>query len=331
MIRFCHLIDDTSPGGVMRMLDFIKGSAQMTALGTHEILTTPAGPTVPPKTDADVIVSHIVLSWKNLPFFVALRARNPKATLVHVEHHYSAAFAQAEVNHPKRFRAMLRLSMAVFDRVITISEAQQDWLVKGIGIAPKALTLIPSCVALDDFLAIAPTAGPITRIGAIGRLHGQKGFDLLIPAFKSAALQGVQLDVFGDGPDREQLHQLADGDPNIVFHGHVADPVAALSTVDAVAMPSRREPYGLVALETMAAGRPLLVSTADGLRDHAASGAVAIDTFSVAAWADALRMLCDMPDHARAQAARDRVAQAEARFAEGWGALLTDAGHAPAC
>lgn len=326
MTRFCHLIDDISPGGVMRMLSFIQQSDQMAALGTHAIVKTPAGLSRPPKCQADVIVSHIVLSWKNLPFFVALRARYPRATIVHVEHHYSAAFAAAEVARPARFKAMLRTSMSLFDRVVTISGAQQDWLQTAIGIAPAALALIPSCVAIDDFLAIAPAKGPIRRIGAIGRLHPQKGFDILIPAFRAANLTGVTLDVFGDGPDHGKLLELAGNDPSIVFHGHVADPVAALSSVDAVAMPSRREPYGLVALETMAAGRPLLVSTADGLRDHAALGAVPVETLSPQTWSDALRRLCENPDHSRAASARQQVMKAEQRFAEGWVALLQDAG-----
>lgn len=326
MTQFCHLIDDTSPGGVMRMLSFIQNSEQMNALGSHEIVTTPAGLSRPPKFTADVIVSHIVLSWKNLPFFVALRARYPRTTIIHVEHHYSAAFAAAEVSRPARFRAMLRTSMSLFDRVIAISGAQRDWLVTAIGISPDAMALIPSCVAIDDFLAIPPVTGPIRRIGAIGRLHPQKGFDLLIPAFRKANIPNVTLEIFGNGPDRDMLLALADNDPSIIFHGHVPDPVAALSAVDAVAMPSRREPYGLVALETMAAGRPLLVSTADGLRDHAALGAVPVETFSSDAWAEALRKLCEAPDHFRAMAARQHVKLAETRFAEGWKALLEDTG-----
>lgn len=323
MTRFCHLIDDTTPGGVMRMLDFIQASPRMAALGAHDIVTTPAGFSRLPKIEADVIVSHIVLSWKNLPFFVALRLRHRHATLAHIEHHYSSAFAEAEVTNKGRFRTMLRASMALFDRVVSISGAQMRWLREDVGIAESAMSLIPSCVALDAFLTIAPAELPIKRIGAIGRLHPQKGFDILIPAFRAAALPGVVLDVFGDGPDRDKLHALAEGDPNIVFHGHVDDPIEALSAVDAVAMPSRREPYGLVALEAMAAGRPLLVSTADGLLDHAELGAMSVDSLSIDDWARALQGLCAVPDQARTLAARAHVAQAEDRFADGWTELLS--------
>lgn len=327
MTRFVHLIDDTSPGGVMRMLDFIQASPAMSALGSHQIVTTPGGLTRVPRLDADVIVSHIVMNWRNLPFFMALRARNRKATLVHIEHHYSAAFEAAEVDKQSRFRAMLRVSMSLFDRVIAISNAQQDWLRDSVGISPDTMRLIPSCVALDAFLAIDPPRGLVRSIGAIGRLHPQKGFDVLIPAFRAAMLPQVTLDIFGDGPDREKLQALAGDAPNIVFHGHVSDPIAALRAVDAVAMPSRREPYGLVALEAMAAGRPLVVSNADGLRDHAATGAVAVDDLSIDAWVQALRELAHIPDFQRAAAAKERVRRAEERFASAWQNLLQETGH----
>ncbi len=326
MTRFCHLIDDTSPGGVMRMLSFIQGSARMAEMGTHEVMTSPAGLSRPPKINADVIVSHIVLSWRNLPFFFALRARYPKVTLVHVEHHYSAAFEAQEVTRAGRFRAMLRVSMSLFDRIVTISGAQQTWLRDRVGISPAGMYLIPSCVALDEFLAIPAATGPVRRIGAIGRLHPQKGFDVLLPAFRAADLPGVTLEIYGDGPEREALHALAGGDARVVFHGHVEDPIAALSAVDAVAMPSRREPYGLVALEAMAAGRPLLVSTADGLRDHADLGAIPVPSLTVEAWTAALQKLGAQPDTGRAAVAKARVAQSEERFAHGWRRLLDEAG-----
>ena len=324
MIRICHLVDDTSPGGVSRMLDFIKGSDQMAALGRHQVVVCAAGLSRPPSTGAHLIVSHIVLSWRNLPFFMALRARHPNTPIVHIEHHYSQSFVAAEVASPTRFRGMLSLSMSIFDRVIAISAAQRDWLKSFVQIAEDKLILIPSCVALSDFLDVPVGANKIKKIGAIGRLHPQKGFDVLIPAFRAAALQGVTLEIFGDGPDKDKLVALAAGDPSIVFHGHLPDPVAAMAAVDAVAMPSRREPYGLVALEAMAAGRPLLVSRADGLIDHATLGALAVTELSVEAWSHALIDLVATSNSGRANAARERVASAEDRFAKSWSALIKE-------
>lgn len=69
---------------------------------------------------------------------------------------------------------------------------------------------------------------------------------------------------------------MAKDDPRIGFKDFASDPVAAMAAVDIVAMPSRREAYGLVAIEALAAKRPLLVSNIDGLQDHIKKGAHAV-------------------------------------------------------
>ena len=183
--------------------------------------------------------------------------------------------------------------------------------------------MIPPCVELSRFHDLPPATGLIRRIGAIGRLDPQKGFDVLIPAFRKAKLAGVTLEIFGDGPEADRLRALAADHPGIVFHGHTDDPVVAIASVDAIAMPSRREPYGLVALEALAAGRPLLAAEVDGLIDHAANGAICVADLSVEAWASALRDLV-ATDHAdRVAKARAKASDAEQRFIEGWRALLS--------
>ena len=322
MRRVVHLVDDTSPGGVTRLLDHIRSSDDMAALGRHSVVPVGRAPLRPPRLEADVIVSHVVLSWRNLPFLAALRARHPRTPMIHMEHSYSPAFAALHVPRPGRFRAMLTASLALFDRVVTISTAQRDWLVPLARLDPAKVALIPPCVDVSRFLALPAPEGPVRRIGALGRLDPQKGFDLLVRAFRRAALSNVTLEIFGDGPQRAELERLARGHPSIRFHGHAADPVAAMAAVDAVAMPSRREPYGLVALEALAAARPLLVSRADGLLDHAAAGAVPVPALTVEAWAEALRDLAADRAGADPEKARRRAAEAGRRFAEGWAALL---------
>ncbi|MFD2855829.1 glycosyltransferase [Seohaeicola zhoushanensis] len=90
-----------------------------------------------------------------------------------------------------------------------------------------------------------------------------KGFDLLIRAYRQVKGQAV-LRIHGEGPERAALEALAEGDRRIQFTGFVADPAAAMAQCDAVVMPSRWEPYGIVALEALTARRPLLTSPSTG-------------------------------------------------------------------
>ncbi len=322
MTRICHLIDDSSPGGVTRFLDYMRSSDMLAELAAHKVVPVRAGLTRPPKLEADIIVSHVVLSWKNLPFFVALRARHPSVPLVHMEHSYSPAFEQHHVRALNRFRTMLSISMSLFDRVIAICSAQKDWLARDVSVPAEKIELLPPCVDLKDFFALSPVGEAVRSIGAFGRFDTQKGFDVLIPAFLEADLEGVTLDIFGDGPMRAELENLAQGDPRIVFHGFTDDPAGAMARVDAVAMPSRREPYGLVALEAMAAGRPLLVSRVDGLLDHSLNGAIPVQRLTVRDWAEALRSLPGRSNPHHQVKARQIAMRAEAHCARGWGALI---------
>ena len=322
MRRVCHLVDDTSPGGVTRFLEYIQSSPAMAALGHHEVVAVGTGLRLPPRIEADVVVSHIVLSWKNLPFFFALRAQTRGIPLIHMEHSYSPAFANLYVSARGRFRRMLSVSLSLFDHVIAISSPQRAWLLAETGLSPEKIALIPPYLDLSKFLNLPPVTRPIKRIGAIGRLDQQKGFDLLIEAFKAAKLDGITLEIFGAGPERKALAALAENDAQIAFHGHIANPVLAMQSVDAIAMPSRREPYGLVALEALAAGRPLLVSRTDGLVDHAQNGAIPVDRFDVDSWARALRNLCQSDHGTRGIAARANARRAEQKFIEGWSTLL---------
>ncbi len=322
MTRVCHLIDDCSPGGVTRFLDYMRSSKALSELADHTIVPVKAGLSRPPKVDADIIVSHVVLSWKNLPFFVALRARHPAIPFIHMEHSYSPAFEQIHVTSPKRFRAMLGVSLALFDRIISISSAQRNWLTDEVRVPNEKVALLPPCVDLGGFLGLPDTDGKIRSIGAFGRFDEQKGFDILIPAFLQANLDDVTLHLFGDGPMRSELETLAEGDPRVVFHGFIDDPARAMAAVDAIAMPSRREPYGLVALEALAAGRALLVSRIDGLIDHALNGAYPVQRLTVDDWADAIRALPTSNDVQRRTYARRLAARAEPNCAEGWRTLI---------
>lgn len=116
-------------------------------------------------------------------------------------------------------------------------------------------------------------AGPL-RVLFVGRNEARKGFDL---AIRAAIELGSQSDVefhFVGGdvdPDsRSAIDQALPGnDGYLVFHG-VVDRAALddfYNGCDVVLMPSRYESFGLVAIEAMAAGKPVIALKAGGLKE----------------------------------------------------------------
>lgn len=282
--KVLHLIDDTTAGGVTRVVDHIIASPELAQDAEHRLLVLNGEGRHLRHKDADVIVSHLSVNWRNLPRFVAMRLCNPRARLIHIEHSYTESFVRLNVRRKGRFKLLLRLAFRQFDRVAAVSDAQCAWL-RRIGVVPaQKLTAIRSFVDLSAFEALEPVAGPIRVIGAIGRLEPQKGFDTLIREFTSTDRSDLELHIFGAGSDEAKLRSLAGSDPRISFKGFAADPVAAMDNVDAVVMPSRWEAYGLVAIEALAARRPLFVSGLDGLRDHLSWGASEVQNETPGAW-----------------------------------------------
>jgi len=120
------------------------------------------------------------------------------------------------------------------------------------------------------------SAAPVERVSlgtpedaplalALGRLHPNKGFDVLIEAMARAP--GVHLWLAGEGPDRASLEaralRLAVAD-RVRFLGWREDTAALLATADMLLCPSRHEPLGNVVIEAWSAGRPVIAAASAG-------------------------------------------------------------------
>ncbi len=111
---------------------------------------------------------------------------------------------------------------------------------------------------------------------AYGRLTYKKGFDLLLQAFGRVASEQPNLDLIiaGAGEQQDELETLASNlqiHDRITFFGRASsrEIVALLNGCEFVIVPSRQETFGIVALEAIAAGKPVLATRVGGLAEFA--------------------------------------------------------------
>ncbi|MCT4372539.1 glycosyltransferase [Yangia mangrovi] len=316
MLRIAHLHDDRTAGDLARYLAFLSRDAALGATAEHRAVSVSRFAAGATALEAEVIVSHLPMRLQCLPGLMALRARHPRATLIHVEHHHCEGSAAATRNRGRQ-RAMLRTGYALFNHVVALSASQAHWMRRHALVATGQLTVIPACADLAPFAALPDPQGPVRHIGAIGRLHRQSGFDMLIEAFGVVSDPEARLDIFGDGPQRAELRALARHDLRIRVHGNTTR-LAALRSAEAIAIPARWQASALAAQEAQAAGRRVLHSGRDSLSELQGPGLVTVADLSVAAWS---RALSDVLAESAA-VPRISVTGAYEPTVQGWQALL---------
>ena len=153
---------------------------------------------------------------------------------------------------------------------------------------------------------------------ALGRLHKNKAFDVLIRALRS--LPGVHAIIAGDGPERDALETLARKEgvaDRLHMPGWRHDTAALLAGCDVFACPSRHEPLGNVVVEAFAAARPVVAAAAAGPRELIRPGedGLIVPVEDAPALATSLGLVLNTPAFAArlAQAGRARY---DAEFAE---------------
>jgi len=161
-------------------------------------------------------------------------------------------------------------------------------------------------LADDDFL-----------VGAMGRVEPSKGFDLLIEAFAALRAPSVRLAVVGAGTDWRKLRRRAPAE--VVMPGFAAQPHEWFAAFDAFVSPARAEPFGLVLLEAMASGLPVLATGTEGARHLAALiGTPLIACEDADALREALRCLLAQRPPRRAYALDAHRLEARVAEVEDW-------------
>lgn len=108
----------------------------------------------------------------------------------------------------------------------------------------------------------------------VSRLLPYKRFDIAIDAFKEL---GIPLKVIGSGPDEKRLRRLAKDAPNIEFLGRLSDEEIRdyYSRCQAFIFPSE-EDFGIVPVEAMASGRPVIAYRVGGALETVREGITGI-------------------------------------------------------
>jgi glycosyltransferase involved in cell wall biosynthesis len=155
----------------------------------------------------------------------------------------------------------------------------------------------------DDFL-----------IGFVGQLNERKGVDTLIRAFTLFSKQNKKsaLLLTGEGNMEKQCRQMVQNCPgNVIFSGYREDIERVMNTIDVLVLPSLWEGFGIVLIEAMSAGRPVITTTASNMPEIVSQGVegLLVPPADENGLANAFMELCRNPILARkmGEAGRRRV------------------------
>jgi glycosyltransferase involved in cell wall biosynthesis len=207
-------------------------------------------------------------------------------------------------DHSVSLRAGLRAGLRQASAVTACSEFVLRDAVDRFGLGAQRGLVVPNGVdATGHGQPIAIQRVFRRFVLGVGRVVDKKGFDLLIDAF--ALLEGhpdLGLVIGGDGPALEELRHRVSAlglDERIVFPGTLsrAQVAWAMANAEVFVMPSRIEPFGIVALEGLAAGCPVIVSSRGGAGEVIRDGqeGLVVDPFDSGALLGAVQRVLGDP------------------------------------
>lgn len=145
------------------------------------------------------------------------------------------------------------------DLVLCLSEAERQEALR-LGYDARQARMVPPIVDLTTYLAAreryeAMRSGPI-RCLVVGRVCQQKGQLALVNHWRHAVASPTELHLVG--PVTPSRRRKLSGVAGVYVHGHQHDVVPWLASADVVLMPSLWEGLPLVAVESLAAGVPVV-------------------------------------------------------------------------
>jgi len=241
-----------------------------------------------PDTVINIIHAH---DWMvgSAAIELAFRYRKPLVATIHSTEFGRSQGVKGE--YQMKIHEVEKQLVRLSDHVIVCSESMKKEIQGLFGVTGK-ISVIPNGIDVSKFdFEVDGEAtkekfcgqSSVKMILFLGRLVYQKGVNVLIGALPiilsrySKGKKDVKLVIVGEGPMRKQLEKDAASlgvSKNVVFTGYLDDYMvrSLLKAADVVVVPSLYEPFGIVAIEAMAAKTPVVVSDIDGLSELISDG-----------------------------------------------------------
>lgn len=237
-----------------------------------------AAPRVVHSVAPDVVHAHdwVVTRAANM---LRIEARTPLVTTIHateagrhqgwIHGTVSTTIHQREFELANLSQRVITCSQRMRDSVITLFDTKAD----AVDVIPNGIDLTDWSVAEEDSEVARQRWAPTGRLAVfVGRLEWEKGVQTLIDAMPLLDSPDVHLVIAGTGSYEtalvEQARDLIEAE-KITITGWLphADLRALQACSDVIIVPSRYEPFGLVALEGGALDVPVVVADTGGLRE----------------------------------------------------------------
>jgi L-malate glycosyltransferase len=211
------------------------------------------------KTGIDIIHSQLSYPGGFLGTIIQQKKRIPA---VLTEHSRIKSYFRSWL-HKQCVKFTLRKTAGI----VSVSEPLKDEIVS---LFHRKVIVIPNIVDIDKFVLIKPKPDAVFNIGFLGSLkNDNKGLDLLLKSASQLEKKDFMLHIGGDGNLTDSYKEMAkelDIISNCRFYGEISRSEIAdfYSKLDLFVLPSRYETFGIVLIEAMACGIPVIATRCGG-------------------------------------------------------------------
>ena len=209
------------------------------------------------------LIVHAHLTWPL--FFVALAGLGLPVKLIFTEHDTT--------NSRRNYSVFKYIERIIYNRYISVAAISdgvkgslQEWL--GSDVSNKVCTIMNGA-RLFPFKE-RESLGKCIKFISVGSLIPKKGFDRTIKALSKLEDIDWQYEIIGEGPSRLELEQLIASlglQDKVILSGWTLALEERYHNANIQLIPSRDEGFGLIAIEGMSTGLPVIASNLDGINE----------------------------------------------------------------